>query len=62
MDTKKIIALVLIGFAAVVLLINRGVLIDRVSVDLLVTTVSATKSMVLLGAIAWGVVVGILIK
>lgn len=61
MDTKKIIALVMIGIAVVILLVNRG-LVDGLSVDLLVTTVSASKSMILLAAMAWGVVVGVLVK
>lgn len=61
METKKVVALVLIGIAVVLLLINRGMM-DRMSIDLLVTTISASKSMVLLGAMAWGVVVGVLLK
>lgn len=61
MDTKKIIALVLIGLVAVVLVVNRGML-DKMSVDLVVTTISASKSMVLLGTAALGVVIGILLK
>jgi len=58
MARKQIWALVLIGLAAVVLIINRG----RVSVDLIVTSVSAAKSVVLLASIALGVVIGILFK
>ncbi|MFH0907911.1 MAG: hypothetical protein V1929_04045 [bacterium] len=62
MDTKKIIALVLIGLIALALIINKGFLTGSVSVNLLVTTVAAAKSIVLLGAVALGVVIGILLK
>ena len=61
MDKKKIVALALIGLAVVILLVNRR-LLDGVSVNLLVTTVKASISMVLLGAIALGVVIGVLLK
>lgn len=62
MDTKKIVALVLIGFIALVLILNKGFLTGSVSVNLIVTSVSAAKSIVLLGAVALGVVIGILLK
>jgi hypothetical protein len=61
MDTKKIIALVLLGLFAVVLLENKGIL-DGVSVKILFTSIRASLSMVLLGTMALGVSVGILIK
>jgi hypothetical protein len=61
MDKKKIIALVLIGLFVVVLLQNKTVL-DGVSVKLLITSVRASLSMVLLGTMALGVTVGILLK
>lgn len=61
MDTKKIFALVLIGLLAVVLIVNRG-LLDRVTIDLVITSVRASISMILLGATALGVVIGILLK
>lgn len=61
MDTKKIIALILIGLLAVVLIVNRG-LLDRVTIDLVITSVRASISMILLGATALGVMIGILIK
>lgn len=61
MDTKKIVALVLLGLFAVVLIINRG-FVDGVSVDLIITTVKASKSMVLLVTAAFGVVIGVLLK
>lgn len=62
MDTKKIIALVLIGFIALVLILNKGFLTGNVSVNLIVTSVEAAKSIILLGAVALGVVIGILLK
>ncbi len=62
MDTKKIIALVLIGFIALVLILNKGFLTGNVSVNLIVTSVEAAKSIILLGAVALGVVIGILFK
>lgn len=61
METKKIIALVLVGLFAAVLIVNRG-LMDGTSVDLIFTTVRASFSMILLGAAALGVVVGVLLK
>ena len=61
METKKIIALVLVGLFAVVLIVNRG-LLDGKTIDLVVTSVRASFSMILLGAAALGVVVGVLIK
>lgn len=61
MDKKKIVALVLIGLFVVVLLQNKTVL-DGVSVKLLITSVRASLSMVLLGTMALGVTVGILLK
>ena len=61
MDKKKIIALVLIGLFVVVLLENKTML-DGVSVKILFTSIRASLSMVLLGTMALGVSVGILIK
>lgn len=61
MDRKKIIALVLIGVIAVVLIVNRGMM-DAIRIDLLVTTISASKSLVLLGFTALGVAIGVLLK
>ncbi len=61
METKKVVALALIGLFAVVLIVNRG-LLDRMTVDLVVTTVRASFSMILLGAAVLGVVVGVLLK
>ncbi len=61
MDKKKIIALVLIGLFVVVLLQNKTVL-DGVGIKLLITSVRASLSMVLLGTMALGVTVGILLK
>lgn len=61
METKKVVALLLLGLMAIVLIVNRGML-DRIDVDLLVTTVRASKSMIMLSCTALGVLVGILLK
>lgn len=61
MDTKKLIALILMGLLAAIYVVNRGIL-DRIELDLLVTTVTASKSMLLLGATALGVAIGVLLK
>lgn len=61
METKKAVALLLLGLMAIVLIVNRGML-DRIDVDLLVTTVRASKSMIMLSCTALGVLVGILLK
>ena len=61
MDSKKIIALVMIGLFAAVLIANRG-LLDGKSIDLLITTVRASFSTILLATAAFGVTVGILLK
>jgi hypothetical protein len=62
MDRNKIIALVLIGLIALVLLLNKGFLTGTVSLNLIVTQIAAAKSIVLLGAVALGVVIGVLLK
>jgi uncharacterized integral membrane protein len=62
MSKSKIVALVLIGLIALILILNKGFLTGSVSVNLIFTTVSAAKSLVLLGAVALGVVIGILFK
>lgn len=62
METRRIIGLVLIGLITIVLLMNKGFLTGSVNVDLAVTTISMAKSYVLLGSIALGVVIGILLK
>lgn len=61
MDRKKIIALVLIGLAVLVLLQNVGMM-DGVTVNLLVKKVHASLSVILLGSITLGVIIGILLK
>ena len=58
MSKKHIWALVLIGFCAVVLIMTRG----SVEVCLIVKSIKAATSFVLLGAISVGVVIGILFK
>lgn len=61
MTKSKIIALILIGLMAVLCVVNRSIA-DGVSVDLLVTTVKLSKSLLMLGCTAVGVVVGVLLK
>lgn len=58
---KKIIALVLMGLAALVLIMNVG-MIDGVTINLVITKIHASFSVVLLAAIAFGVLIGILVK
>ena len=58
---NKIVALILLGVLAVVLVQNRSFM-DRLTVDLIVTTVTAPKSMILLGTAALGVIIGNLLK
>ena len=53
-------ALLLMGLAVIVLLVNaRGA---RIEVDLLFTQLKAARSMIYLGFLAIGVVIGILLK
>ena len=61
LSMKKIIALVLMGIAALLLILNVG-MIDGVTLNLVVTKIHASISVVLLAAIAFGVLIGILIK
>ena len=61
MDRKKIIALLLLGLFGVILLQNKG-LLDGKTVTLLFTQVRASFSFILLGTMALGVTVGILLK
>lgn len=61
MDRKKLIALLLIGLAALVLIFNVG-MTDGVSINLLVAKVYVAKSIVLFASIALGVVIGVLLK
>lgn len=58
MTKKLLIALILIGLTVLVLVFNRG----TVSVDLLITQLSAQKSLVFLVFTAVGVVIGVLLK
>ncbi len=61
MNKKVIYAFVLLGLTALVLVFNcRGW--ERVSVDLIVTSVKYVKSLIFLGFIAIGVLIGVLIK
>jgi len=61
MDRKKLIALVLIGLAALVMILNVG-MTDGVSINLLVTKIHAAKSIILLASISLGVVIGALLR
>lgn len=61
MDRKKLIALVLLGFTALILVLNVG-MADGVTINLLVTKIHAAKSIILLGAISLGVTIGVLLK
>ena len=58
MTRKMAWSLVLIGLSVIVLIVNH----DRMQVDLLITTVTASKSFVLLGFIGVGVAIGLLLK
>lgn len=49
------------GLMAVVCVVNRSIA-DGVSVDLLMTTVKMSKSMLMLGCTAVGVIIGVLLK
>jgi len=60
MKKKSIWALILIGFAVIVLIMNAGGI--RVEIDLLVTEIKAARSMVYLGFLAMGVVIGVLLQ
>lgn len=61
MDRKKLIALILLGITALILVLNVG-MADGVSLNLLVTKIHAAKSIVLLGAVSLGVAIGVLLK
>lgn len=61
MTKSKVIALILMGLMAVVCVVNRSIA-DGVSVDLLMTTVKMSKSMLMLGCTAVGVIIGVLLK
>lgn len=61
MSRKQVIAMVLIGLSALVLIFNRKWL-DGVDVNLLVTTVHMAKSVLMLGCMAMGVLIGALLK
>ena len=58
MSKKLIYALVLIGLAVVVMLLTKG----TARVNLIVDVISAPTSMVLLGSLSVGVVIGLLLK
>jgi hypothetical protein len=58
MTRKMAWSLVLIGLSVIILIVNH----DRMQVDLLITTVTASESFVLLGFIGVGVAIGLLLK
>lgn len=58
MTKKLLVALILIGLTVLVLVFNR----DSVSLNLLVSNISAQKSLVFLGFTAVGVIIGVLLK
>lgn len=58
MTRKMAWSLVLIGLSVIVLIVNH----DRMQVDLLIKTVTASKSFVLMGFIGVGVAIGLLLK
>ncbi len=59
MSRNLMIALILIAITVIVLLFNNS---GRISVDLVVTSVSAAKAMVLLAFTAAGVIIGLLLR
>jgi hypothetical protein len=58
---KKIIGFLLIGLAALILILNVG-FTDGVTVNLLVAKIHTARSIVLLSSIALGVAIGLLMK
>lgn len=58
MSKQLMIALLLLGLAVAVMVINRG----SVSLNLLVTDINAVKSLAFFGFMAWGIVIGVLLK
>ncbi len=58
MSRKLLFALVLLGLVVIVIVLNRG----SVDVNLLVTQISALKSLAFLGFVAIGVAIGVLLK
>ena len=59
MSRNLMIALILIAITVIVLLFNNS---GKISVDLIVTSVSAAKAMVLLAFTAAGVIIGLLLR
>lgn len=59
MSRNLMIALILIALTVIVLLFNNS---GRLSVDMVVTTVTAAKAMVLLAFTAVGVIIGLLLR
>lgn len=59
MSRNLMIALILIAITVIVLLFNNS---GTISVDLVVTSMSAAKAMVLLAFTAVGVIIGLLLR
>lgn len=62
MNKKLLIALVILGLTAIVLVFNTMGSDRMISVDLIVQTIKAYKSLAFLGFVVVGVVVGVLLK
>lgn len=58
MNKRVLWALILIGLVVLVLIFNGG----KISVDLLLVEVSTLKSLILLGFVGIGVIIGVLLK
>ena len=58
---KKIIGFILIGIAALILILNVG-FTDGVTVNLLLGKIHTAKSIVMLASIALGAAIGLLMK
>ncbi len=62
MSKKVIYAFIILGLTALVLVFNSMGTGRNVTVDLIFTTVTAIKSLVFLGFIVVGVLIGVLVK
>lgn len=62
MHRKMLFALIILGLTAVVLVFNTMGADRKITVDLIVQTIEAYKSLAFLGFIVIGVVIGVLLK
>jgi len=62
MNKKVIYAFVILGLTALVLVFNSMGFGRNVTVDLIFTSITTVKSLVFLGFIVIGVIIGVLIK